>query len=250
MKKMSRKIIALAMAMTLSFAMVMTAMASDSVTGSASIVGSDSITGSVGTSTTVTGGDNATGNVTTPTTATGSNSVTGNVSTPTPITGSAIINGVSVQVDISEVLDSVKAELASTEDIKTLLGSDYVAGSTLELLGLVEANIPGQDLSAGVAITFDVPAVKAGDTIKVLHKRSSDHVWEVLDSTVTDGTVTATFTSLSPVAFVRVTGGNVADATVTAPKTGESNFIYIVEVLAALCLGGVFIVGRRKLAVK
>ena len=51
-------------------------------------------------------------------------------------------------------------------------------------------------------LTFSVNGVTAGQKIAVLHQKH-DGSWEVINpDSVGNGTVTATFTSLSPIAFV------------------------------------------------
>lgn len=142
------------------------------------------------------------------------------------------------------------------------MGSSFIAGSNVETLGVQEVsspNLPANVLTAGVSITFNISNVNVGDTIKVLHKKSTDNQWEVLNTTVEAGKVTATFNSFSPVVFVRITGGNIASnvnsdntdaastsAAITSPKTGFNGFIYIVELIAAVSFVGIVVVSKRK----
>lgn len=55
-----------------------------------------------------------------------------------------------------------------------------------------------------ITVTFSIAGINAGDTISVLHKKA-DGSWETLSGTTGNGTVAVTFTSFSPVAFVRTT---------------------------------------------
>lgn len=50
-------------------------------------------------------------------------------------------------------------------------------------------------------VTLLVPGIKATDDVKLLHQKK-DNTWEVINAISGDGTVTATFTSLSPVAIL------------------------------------------------
>lgn len=105
------------------------------------------------------------------------------------------------------------------------------AGS--ELLALMDVNVPAG--TGAVTLTFEVEGVKAGDNIYVLHWNGSK--WEVINpSNVADGKVTATFTSLSPVAIVKAPA--VADdnnGTTTAPATGAS---VVLPMAALVCAAG------------
>ena len=113
---------------------------------------------------------------------------------------------------------------------------------------LIATGLTAEDFSAGVTITFSVSTVKAGDKILILHKRSSDNVWEVIQPTlVADGTVTAVFHSLSPVVFVEMTGGNVVSASdTTSPKTGSNDIIYYAELTAFLSLAGIVYLKKKE----
>lgn len=81
-------------------------------------------------------------------------------------------------------------------------------------------------ISGPTDITIAVPGVTAGQKVAVLHQKS-DGAWESVPVTnVASGSVTATFTSLSPVAIV----------TYASPKTGE--VVSMVAVLALIALAG------------
>lgn len=90
--------------------------------------------------------------------------------------------------------------------------------------GVLEVSITnGADISGGKSITFSdeniAANVKSGDTIALLHVKHDGSI-EYLPAVAGDGTITATFTSLSPVAWFKVNTGT--DAVLTSPKTGES----------------------------
>ena len=105
------------------------------------------------------------------------------------------------------------------------------------LLKLIDVELPVSFTSA--KIKFNVSGVKAGQKVTVLHQKA-DQTWEkITDVVVGDGTVTATFTSLSPVAFV-VEG--------TSDKTGSVS--PILTIVAAICLAGAAFYGFKAFASK
>lgn len=86
-------------------------------------------------------------------------------------------------------------------------------------------------ISGPTNITINVPGITAGQNIAVIHQRH-DGVWEpVAVVSVSAGSVTATFNSLSPVAIISY----------ASPKTGENfaavGIICVVSMMgAAFCL--------------
>lgn len=83
---------------------------------------------------------------------------------------------------------------------------------------VADVNLEGSNVSESnpITVTFLIAGVKEGDAISILHKKS-DGSWETLAGTAGNGTVTAVFTSLSPVAFVRT--GEVPVQTTEATQT-------------------------------
>lgn len=90
-----------------------------------------------------------------------------------------------------------------------------------------------------LTITFTVNGIKAGDKVILLHYVDATKGWEKIDTTTGNGTVTATFNSLSPVAFIKV-----ADA--TSPTTGEPVSLMLAGAVAALGTVGTVISKKRK----
>ena len=131
----------------------------------------------------------------------------------------------------SALKDAVKTETAGvtleavTADVVEEafeVAEEKNANSTV--LALVDVKSTGSK-----TITFEVAEVKAGDKIYLLHQKA-DKTWEVIHpDKVEDGKVTATFTSLSPVAIVKV------PATATLPKTGAP---VVLPVVALICAAG------------
>ena len=146
-------------------------------------------------------------------------------------TSGIVING--TQQTVTPVVKSVSA--ATVTSAQTAAKS--LVSSNANLLKLIDVKLPVSFTSA--KITFNVSGVKAGQKVTVLHQKA-DKSWEkISDVVVGDGTVTATFTSLSPVAFV-VEG--------TSDKTG--NVSPVVTILAAICLAGAAFYGFKAFASK
>ena len=142
-----------------------------------------------------------------------------------------VINGVAKTV--TPVVKSVPA--ATVTSAQTAAKS--LVSANANLLKLIDVSLPESFTSA--KITFDVSGVKAGQKVNVLHQKA-DGTWEKIANVVVgDGTVTATFTSLSPVAFV-VEG--------TSDKTGSVS--PVVTILAAICLAGAAFYGFKAFAAK
>jgi len=82
------------------------------------------------------------------------------------------------------------------------------------------------DITASSAGTFtiNVPGVVAGQSVTVIHLKSSTED-EVLPATAGNGTVTFSMTTYSPVAVV---------ANATSPKTGANTFAMALAAIAAL----------------
>ena len=114
--------------------------------------------------------------------------------------------------------------------LKTLLGDKYTDGMTV--VDLKDVYVKGNGtVEFPLTITFKVTGVNANSKAAVLHFNTETNTWEVLDTVVGEGTLTATFNSLSPVAFVvdKTTASNITGSTTTgsssttSPKTGEAN---------------------------
>ena len=134
-----------------------------------------------------------------------------------------VVNGQNVAVTISSVSPATVSEAKKVAEI------NLPASATV--LKVVDVSLP-VDFEK-VTLTFEVSGVKAGQKVTVLHMLP-DHNWEILPGTAGNGTVTATFTSLSPVAFV---------VGATSPKTGET--LPVFALLAVICLAGTVVCTRK-----
>lgn len=153
------------------------------------------------------------------------------------------VEGVEVEVE-QTVAESVKTE-AATEAVKA--AAAVSADTKATVLAVVEINLTEGDIpEGGLTLTIKADGIKAGDNIVLLHKKA-DGTWEtIVPSSVKDGAVVATFTSLSPVAIVQLetpatTAGTETPAG-TAPKAGAS---LVLPVAALICAAGATVCGRK-----
>lgn len=162
---------------------------------------------------------------------------------------SVTVSTASIPAEYAEAVNTVK----TTDGLKAVLGDAYVEG--MEVVDAMDVSVP-EGAPMPVTITFDVPGVGADTKVAVLHYNGS--AWEVLEGTAGNGTITATFTSLSPVAFVvdknTATGTSTGSNTSTgssssvSPKTGEDLGMLTATVAAAVLVlgaGCVFFVKRK-----
>ena len=144
--------------------------------------------------------------------------------------------GIVIDGAASTVNASITAVAPATVD-SAKNAATVLAGSNASVLKVVNVTLPVDFKS--VTITFAVSGVKAGQNVSVLHQTASG-AWELLPATAGNGTITATFTSLSPVAFI-VNG--TAAGTAASPKTG--NALPIFAVVAVICLAGIAVCGKN-----
>ena len=190
-------------------------------------------------------------------------------------------DGNAVNATISEVpaeyADAV-AEVKTAEKLKELLGSEYT--STMQVVDVKDVTVPDGTVFP-VTITFKVTGVAASTKVAVLHYNTTTKAWEKVESKAGDGTITATFTSLSPVAFVvdkataasttttnkgttttttnkgttttttnkgttsSTTGSTTASST-TSPKTGETNVMMYAGIVAVAAFAGMAVTRRKR----
>lgn len=130
------------------------------------------------------------------------------------------VGGIELNVTVAA------ASVADVEHAKAQAQAYF--GESATVLKVFDVSLPEGDYSAGVDVTLNIPGVLAGQSISVIHWNGQ--YWENLAVTnVSDGSVTATFTSFSPVAVI-------VNPSVTAPSTG-----YKASVAALLAV--VFAVG-------
>lgn len=149
----------------------------------------------------------------------------------------AVVDGQQVKLTVEKVEGNTLETVY--EKVDKAVAESTSKTDTHSVVAVVEVSLPtGVKIPAeGLAITFDVDGVVAGDNIYLLHGKA-DGTWETITpSKVADGKVTATFTSLSPVAIVRV----VDEA--TSPKTGAP--IVVAPLAALVCAAGATVCARK-----
>lgn len=139
----------------------------------------------------------------------------------------------------------IESAPAVKEAVSAALANTSVAVENLAVESICEVTPTGaiaEKLAAGqaVEIPFSVPNLKAGQVAIVLHYNNAGE-WEVVPSVTANGVVTATFTSLSPVAIlVEDAATSTGTSTVESPKTGATGFETIAVAGIALCAVALF----------
>lgn len=152
---------------------------------------------------------------------------TGSVSTA-DVTGGTSVEAtanVSVAGEQAQVKEIAETQIANNAAINTINGVTYKLVSTVWY-----GEINGS-LSGATDITIKNSGIVAGKTYMVLHYNKTTQVWDSqIAKNVKDGSLVATFTNLSPVVVMEVSGG----AGATSPKTGE--VAPVAAVMAVICL--------------
>lgn len=157
-------------------------------------------------------------------------------------------NGRSVEIDVQslpEEYEHLAEEIKDVSALKAVLGSAYVDG--MEVIDVRDVVIVGDTslVEFPLTITFKVPGVLSTTKVAVLHY--VDGAWQVEPSKAGNGTITATFDSLSPVAFV--VDKNTSSSAVTSPETGENTAVPAVGAVVIVAVLGAAVL-RKKAFVK
>ena len=127
---------------------------------------------------------------------------------------------------IEEFAKTTTVAKAAVAEAKSVVGGNAFIASVIDL------SVPAGTGEA--SFTLSCANIAAGQSVTILHQKA-DGTWEAITpSSVTNGSVTFTLTSYSPVAIV---------INATAPKTGD--MAVIISMLAVVCLAGAVIFGRR-----
>lgn len=139
-----------------------------------------------------------------------------NVSVPT---GGVVING--VVVDTVPTITPVTTSQVETAQAQAVA----MVAPTARVLQMIDVELPVS--FDRVQLTFSVSGVTAGQKLAILHQKH-DGTWEtIIPDSVGNGTVTATFTSLSPIAFVAYNA---------SAQTGET--APVLPFIAVICTAG------------
>lgn len=141
-----------------------------------------------------------------------------------------------------EVTTTAASVQLSQTDAESMIKADE--GQVVSVAYTADVSVP-EGTSFPVDITFSVSGLTSDMKVVVLHYNGS--AWETVDSTVSNGSVTATFTSLSPVAVV-VAADQTVGGTTSAPKTGESNMIVAAGAVVLVAGIGAYLATRKERA--
>lgn len=164
------------------------------------------------------------------------------VSSATDADGNAV--NVSITSEIPAEYTQAVADIKTEAKLKEVLGSDFNANMTVA--DVKEVTAP-EGAKFPLKITFAMKGVTASSKVQILHYNGS--AWEKIDTTVADGTVTGTFSKLSPVAFVvDKTTLTSATGTATAASPSTATAASAVAVLGLAAVAAAF--GLKKKAVR
>lgn len=161
-------------------------------------------------------------------------------------------NGNAVKVEIRAIPEEYKEvaqEIKNIDKVKEVLGNRFVEG--MEVVDVRDVVVVGDKskLEFPLTLTFEVPGVLSTTKVAVLHYSDEKKAWEVVPSKAGNGTIEATFDSLSPVAFVvdKNTSASAAGSdSVTSPKTGEGMTASILGISAIVLFAGAVVCLRRR----
>lgn len=154
-------------------------------------------------------------------------------------------NGNEITATLSDVPEEYQAaaeEVRKPETLKALLGSAYV--ETMSVVDVRDVTVP-EGTVFPATIRFNVPGVTTTTKVAVLHYDTEKEAWEVVKSEAGQGTIAATFTSLSPVAFVM---DKSTSASTTSPQTGEHSMVVLFGAVAVVAACGAVGLSRKKRA--
>ena len=152
-------------------------------------------------------------------------------------------NGNAVEVVVRETTQ----EAPDTTIIKGLV-NNYT--DTMKIVALKDVSVIGTgQVDYPVTITFSYPGVNINTKVAVLHW--SDTEWENIDATAGDGTITAKFFDLSPVAIIvdsatmtQPSAGTGSGA--TSPNTGESSVVFALGIVALVAACGALGLSKKR----
>ena len=154
-------------------------------------------------------------------------------------------NGNNVEIIIENLTEEGKEAAKLLQDkqtLKEIIGDNYVDG--MEVIDVREVRAIGNPVFP-VTITFKVPGVLASTNVAILHYENG--AWTKEPSKAGKGTITATFDSLSPVAFV--VDKNTSASSTESPKTSETPTVAVALVVGIVALASAVML-KKKTALK
>lgn len=154
-------------------------------------------------------------------------------------------NGNNVEIIIENLTEEGKEAAKLLQDkqtLKEIIGDNYVDG--MEVIDVRKVRAIGNPVFP-VTITFKVPGVLASTNVAILHYENG--AWTEEPSKAGKGTITATFDSLSPVAFV--VDKNTSASSTESPKTSETPTVAVALVVGIVALASAVML-KKKTALK
>ena len=162
---------------------------------------------------------------TSPTTKTSETTTTAYANVTVAADGIVIDGVASTAAPTVKAVTTAQVEAAQTQAVASV-------APTAKVLQMIDVTLPVSFEKA--QLTFSVNGVTAGQKIAVLHQKH-DGSWEVINpDSVGNGTVTATFTSLSPIAFVAYNA---------SAQTGETT--PVLPIIVLICAAGIAVCGAK-----
>ena len=154
-------------------------------------------------------------------------------------------DGNTVQVTLEEVTDTAaKAMLDDADYLKQIIGDEYIEG--MKVADMKDVSVP-DGTPMPVTIEFEVNGVNKNTKVVVLHYNGTE--WEKVKVDAVDyRSVTATFDSLSPVAFILDKVDETANVGTTSPKTGMSPLVIMADFGAVICMAGAVALTKKERA--
>lgn len=165
---------------------------------------------------------------------------------------------------ITIALDYNKIDEDTVKELSKQIDSSKAPGTLVGLYEVGVATAAGEEYNGKVTLTFKVDGVKPGDTVTIIHYLTNEdgnltgEIEYIKPDSVGNGTVTATFTSLSPIGIVvqvakaektpvKTTAANTKKTTTAAkksPKTGNEDYTMIM-LLSAAALGVMAVTSKK-----
>lgn len=154
-------------------------------------------------------------------------------------------DGNTVQVTLEEVTDTAaKAMLDYADYLKQIIGDEYIEG--MKVADMKDVSVP-DGTPMPVTIEFEVNGVNKNTKVVVLYYNGTE--WEKVKVDAVDyRSVTATFDSLSPVAFILDKVDETANVGTTSPKTGMSPLVIMAAFGAVICMAGAVALTKKERA--
>ncbi len=154
-------------------------------------------------------------------------------------------DGNTVQVTLEEVTDTAaKAMLDDADYLKQIIGDEYIEG--MKVADMKDVSVP-DGTPMPVTIEFEVNGVNKNTKVVVLYYNGTE--WEKVKVDAVDyRSVTATFDSLSPVAFILDKVDETANVGTTSPKTGMSPLVIMAAFGAVICMAGAVALTKKERA--